>query len=83
MMPYIYAAMFAGNTGNKDLTDLVNLLMWIARCLVLLVFGATGIVKIMKGQEEERPEMRTEGIALVIAGAVLFSATFALAGIFK
>ena len=73
----------AAMVGNQDMTDLVNLLMWIARSLVLLVFGSTGIVKIMKGQEEERPEMRTEGITLVIAGAVLFSATFALAGIFK
>ena len=73
----------AAMVGNQDMTDLVNLLMWIARSLVLLVFGSTGIVKIMKGQEEENPNMRTEGIALVIAGAVLFSATFALAGIFK
>lgn len=69
--------------GNQDMTDLVNLLMWIARSLVLLVFGSTGIVKIMKGQESENPNMRTEGITLVIAGAALFSATFALAGIFK
>ena len=73
----------AAMVGNQDMTDLVNLLMWIARSLVLLVFGSTGIVKIMKGQEEENPNMRTEGIALVIAGAVLFSATFALAGIFQ
>ena len=73
----------AAMVGNQDMTDLINLLMWIARSLVLLVFGSTGIVKIMKGQEEENPNMRTEGIALVIAGAVLFSATFALAGIFQ
>lgn len=80
MTPFVTAAMLVDNT---DIKDLVNLLMWLARCLVLLVFGATGIVKIMKGQQDENPNLRTEGITLVIAGAALFSATFALAGIFK
>lgn len=83
MLPLITTAAMLADTGNQDMTDLVNLLMWVARCLVLLVFGSTGIVKVMKGQETENPSLRTEGIALVIAGGVLFSATFALAGIFK
>ncbi len=68
---------------NSDLGALVSLLMWIGRCLVLAIFCGTGVVKVVKGQADERPEQKSEGFILIAAGGVLFAMTFAISGIFS
>ena len=77
------ASMFMNYTENADLKSLVDILMWVGRCLVLAVFGGTGIVKAAKGQADENANQRNEGLALIACGGVLFAITFAIAGIFK
>lgn len=77
------ASMFMKYTENADLKSLVDILMWVGRCLVLAVFGGTGVVKAAKGQADENPTMRNEGLILIACGGVLFAATFGIFAIFK
>lgn len=68
--------------ASSDLSDLTNLFLWIARILILLVFGGAGLYKISKGRNEENPKETSEGMYLLIGAGALFSITFAIVGIF-
>lgn len=63
--------------------SLVDVLMWIARALILAIGGGIGLVKIVKGKSDENPKYTTEGILSVAASGILFAATFAVEAAFK
>lgn len=69
--------------ATDPLGELVGIIMWVARCLVLLVGGGGGLVMIVKGKSDENPKLSTEGIFAIVAAAILFSATFAVQSIFS
>lgn len=68
--------------ASTDLADLTSLFLWIARILILLVFGGAGLYKISKGRNDENPKEVNEGMYLLIGAGVLFGITFAIVGIF-
>lgn len=74
------AALLLG--ASTDLADLTNLFLWIARILILLVFGGTGLYKMSKGKNDENPKETNEGMYLLIGAGALFGITFAIVGIF-
>ena len=69
--------------ASDPLGELVGIIMWVARCLVLLVGGGGGLFMIVKGKSDENPKLSTEGIFAIVAAAILFSATFAVQSIFS
>jgi len=69
--------------ATDPLGELVGIIMWVARCLVLLVGGGGGLFMIVKGKSDENPKLSTEGIFAIVAAAILFSATFAVQSIFS
>lgn len=69
--------------ATDPLGELVGIIMWVARCLVLLIGGGGGLVMIVKGKSDENPKLSTEGYFAIGAAAVLFSATFAVQSIFS
>ena len=68
---------------TNPIGELVDVIMWIARCLLLVVGGGFGLVMIVKGKTDEDPKKFAEGILAVVGAAVMFAATFAVAAIFK
>lgn len=68
--------------ASTDLADLTSLFLWIARILILLVFGGAGLYKISKGRNDENPKEVNEGMYLLIGAGALFGITFAIVGIF-
>lgn len=68
--------------ASTDLADLTSLFLWIARILILLVFGGAGLYKISKGRNDENPKEVNEGMYLLIGAGVLLGITFAIVGIF-
>ncbi|MBO7475150.1 MAG: hypothetical protein J6U00_14335 [Ruminococcus sp.] len=66
-----------------SLGELVDIIMWIARCLILVIGGGVGLVYIVRGKTDENPKTFTDGILSLSAAGVLFAATFAVAQIFK
>ena len=69
--------------ATDPLGELEGIIMWVARCLVLLVGGGGGLFMIVKGKSDENPKLSTEGIFAIVAAAILFSATFAVQSIFS
>lgn len=69
--------------ASDPLGELVGIIMWVARCLVLLAGGGGGLFMIVKGKSDENPKLSTEGIFAIVAAAILFSATFAVQSIFS
>ena len=63
--------------------ELIDIIMWVARCLLLVVGGGVGLVYIVKGKTDENPKTFTDGVLSISAAGVLFAATFAVAQIFK
>ncbi|SFY12109.1 hypothetical protein [Ruminococcus sp. XPD3002] len=62
--------------------ELNKILFWIARCAVLTVGGAGGLIKIVKGKSDENPRDFTEGVAMLVVAAFIFGATFAVQKLF-
>lgn len=62
--------------------ELVSILMYLARAVVLFVGCGVGIVKIVKGKSDENPRDMTEGFAVIGAAGAIFAATFAIETIF-
>ena len=69
--------------ASDPLGELVSIIMWVARTLLLVIGGGCGLVMIVKGKAEENPKLSLEGYGAIGAAAVLFSATFVVANIFK
>lgn len=75
---------FADNGENTDPTnvktstmdDMVGVVFWIVRIIVLLIGGVPGIVKIVQGQADENPRDRNAGLAVIGITGAAFAATF-------
>ncbi len=68
-------------TSTSTMTDMVGIVFWIVRVIVLLIGGVAGIPKIVQGQADENPRDRNNGLATIgIAGAA-FAATFGIENI--
>jgi hypothetical protein len=65
------------------LGDLVGIIMWIARTLLLVIGGGGGLIMIVKGRGEEDPKLSLEGYGAIAGAGVLFAATFAVQSIFS
>ena len=68
---------------SNPIGELVDIIMWIARCLLLLVGGGFGLVMLAKGKTDEDPKKMGEGILSLVGAGVMFAATFAVASVFK
>lgn len=67
----------------EPLTELLGILFWVARCILLLLGGGGGLFMIVKGKTEENPRDTQEGFFALCGAGVLFAATFAIEAIFK
>lgn len=75
---------FAANGENTNpdgvktstMTDMVGIVFWIVRIIVLLIGGAPGIIKIVQGQADENPRDRNAGLAVIGITGAAFAATF-------
>ena len=56
--------------ATDPLGELVGIIMWVARCLVLLVGGGGGLFMIVKGKSDENPKLSTEGIFAIVSAAI-------------
>lgn len=79
---------FAVNNENSNtnvnrtstMTDMIGIVFWVLRVIVLIIGGVAGLPKIVQGQADENPRDRNNGLATIgIAGAA-FAATFAIEG---
>lgn len=77
------AIIMAGSSGESDLNWLVSFCMWIARSLILVIFCGFGILKCIKGQNEENAQMKSDGFQMIGAGAFIFAGTFAVEAALK
>ena len=68
--------------SDYGMGDLVDILFWIARTLVIAVGGGVGLFKITSGKSNEDPKETNQGLAALVAGGVLFTATFAIEAAF-
>lgn len=65
-----------GIGGTNTMNNMINVVFWIVRIIIILVGGVPGGIKIVQGQSDENPRDRNAGLATIgITGAV-FGATF-------
>lgn len=76
---------FAANEENGDPTGLgggttmgnmVGLVFWAVRVLVLLVGGVPGVMKVVQGQADENTKDRNQGLATLGITGAAFAASF-------
>lgn len=79
---------FAANNENSNanvnktstMTNMVAIVFWVLRVIILIIGGVSGLPKVVQGQADENPRDRNNGLATIgIAGAA-FAATFAIEG---
>lgn len=63
--------------------ELINILFWIARIVILTAGGCVGLIKIVKGKAEENPRDFQEGLIILVGSGAIFGATFAIQKIFS
>lgn len=63
------------------LDQLIGILFWVARILIITIGGGYGIIQIVKGQSDEDPRKFREGITYLAAAGAMFAATFAIKAI--
>ena len=68
---------------TNPLGELVEIIMWVARFLILFVGGGVGLYFIVNGKAEENPKKTYEGYLSIVAAGLIFSATFAIQDIFS
>ena len=68
--------------SDYGMGDLVDILFWLGRALVVAVGGGIGLVKITNGKTNEDPKEVNQGLASLVAGGVIFAATFAIEAAF-
>lgn len=71
IMPVIAAA-------DYGIGKLVDILLWLARALIIAVGGGVSLVKIVKGKSDENPKETNEGLVLLVSAGIIFAATFAV-----
>ena len=69
--------------ASDPLGELVEIIMWVARCLILFVGGGVGFYFIVNGKGEENPKKTYEGYLSIVAAGLIFGATFAVEKIFS
>lgn len=69
--------------ATDPLGELVGIIMWIARFLVLFVGGGVGLYFIVNGKAEENPKKTYEGYLSIVGAGLLFGASFAVEKIFS
>jgi len=69
--------------STDPLGDLVNIVLWVARTLLLVIGGGGGLIMIVKGKADENPKLSYEGIGAIAGAGVMFAATFAIQSIFS
>lgn len=62
----------------KDMNELANDLLNVARVLLIVIGAAVGLIKIVKGKTDENPRDFFEGLAVIAIAAVLEAASFAV-----
>lgn len=84
MMNSIALLAVSAEAASADpLGDLVGIIMWVARCLLLAIGGGGGLIMIVKGRTDENPKLTYEGIGAIAGAAIMFVASFAIQGIFS
>lgn len=68
--------------SDYGMGDLVDIFFWLARTLVIAVGGGVGLFKITNGKSNEDPKETTQGLVSLVAGGVIFAATFAIEAAF-
>lgn len=72
-----------GTSVDDPMGDLVGIIMWIARVLLIVIGGGYGVYSIVRSQTDENPKQFAEGVTSIIAAAVLFAASFAVEAVFS
>lgn len=62
----------------KDMNELANDLLNVARILLIVIGAAVGLIKIVKGKTDENPRDFFEGLVVIAIAAVLEAASFAV-----
>lgn len=65
-----------GGSGTMD--NMVAIVFWVVRILVLLIGGVPGIIKIVQGQADENPRDRNAGLATIGITGAAFAGSFAI-----
>lgn len=68
--------------SDYGMGDLVDILFWLARVLVIAVGGGVGLYKITSGKSNEEPKETNQGFISLAAGGIIFAATFAIEAAF-
>lgn len=68
--------------SDYGMGDLVDILFWLARALVIAVGGGVGLYKITSGKSNEEPKETNQGFISLAAGGIIFAATFAIEAAF-
>ena len=63
------------------LDQLIGILFWVARILIITIGGGYGIIQIVQGKSDDDPRKFREGLTYIIAAGAMFSATFAIKAI--
>lgn len=79
---------FAVNNENSNanvnktstMTNMVAIVFWVLRVIILLIGGVAGLPKIVQGQADENPRDRNNGLATIGIAGACFAATFAIEG---
>lgn len=65
-----------GGSGTMD--NMVSIVFWVVRILVLLIGGVPGIIKVVQGQADENPRDRNAGLATIGITGAAFAGSFAI-----
>ncbi len=65
------------------MSELINILFWIARIVILTAGSGVGLIKIVKGRADENPRDFQEGLTILVGSGAIFGATFAIQKIFS
>lgn len=68
---------------TNPIEELTSILLWVARTIIVLLFGSVGTVKIVKGSADENPTERGQGFAILGGTGVVFAMTFAIENLLK
>lgn len=67
-----------GVSSTATMTNMVSIVFWVVRILIILIGGVPGIIKVVQGQADENPRDRNAGFATIGITGVAFAASFAI-----
>ncbi len=82
-MPILLSNTTPSASSSNPIGDLISILFWVARVLIIAIGGGIGLFKLVKGKSDENPKETTDGFGMLIATGLLFGASFAIEAIFK